>query len=87
MLPLLWSYHYDMITMSKYSSCKVSVRQIVIRLANNGCVYCASLLQELVNLLLCGRAHSNVFNGLHVIPGDKPGEDVTLRGLPAQGTV
>jgi ubiquitin carboxyl-terminal hydrolase MINDY-3/4 len=41
--------------------------------------------QELVNLLLYGRAHSNVFDGTHSLPGEKPGEFIVLRGTPFQG--
>lgn len=41
--------------------------------------------QELVNLLLYGRAHSNVFDGTHSLPGEKPGESIVLRGTPFQG--
>lgn len=43
--------------------------------------------QELVNLLLFGRAHSNVFNGTHVMSGSTASDSITLRGAPCQGEV
>lgn len=48
--------------------------------------YCT---QELVNLLLCGQACSNVFNGFQLLEGtsvDDPNA-VVLKGLPCQTTV
>eukprot|EP00753_Platysulcus_tardus_P016087 PLAT5401.1.p1 GENE.PLAT5401.1~~PLAT5401.1.p1 ORF type:complete len:932 (+),score=249.16 PLAT5401.1:413-2797(+) len=42
--------------------------------------------QEMVNLLLCGRAHSNVFNGSRAMDGDD-GSSVSLRGIPAQSSI
>ena len=58
-------------------------------------------LQELVNLLLLGRAHSNVFDGQRVIDGEgdrakRPAHDeglrennecVVLTGVPTRGRV
>lgn len=36
--------------------------------------------QEMVNLMLCGRAHSNVFNGTMTMDGGT--DSITLRGVP-----
>jgi hypothetical protein len=47
--------------------------------------YCS---QELVNLLLIGRAHSNVFDGEQSVGGDEGGEGgVRLRGVPRRAPV
>ena len=41
----------------------------------------------MVNLLLCGRAHSNVFNGTKTMEGAaESGDSVILRGVPARCT-
>ncbi|KAF1329209.1 hypothetical protein FI667_g6233, partial [Globisporangium splendens] len=48
--------------------------------------YCT---QEMVNLLICGQACSNVFNGRQLLEGaseDNP-KAVVLKGIPAQATV
>lgn len=46
------------------------------------------LPQELVNLLLVGRAHSNVFDGTQVVAGGGDGsDDLTLRGIPGRAGV
>lgn len=42
--------------------------------------------QEMVNLLLCGRAHSNVFDGERRMEGGE-GDETVLRGPPARCTV
>ncbi len=41
-------------------------------------------VQEMVNLLLVGRAHSNVFDGGKTIPGSATDPDLVLRGIPRQ---
>ena len=41
--------------------------------------------QELVNLLLTGAAHSNVFDGSVVMAGEAGGDTLTLRGTQSQG--
>uniref|UniRef100_A0A7S4JNG4 Deubiquitinating enzyme MINDY-3/4 conserved domain-containing protein n=1 Tax=Prymnesium polylepis TaxID=72548 RepID=A0A7S4JNG4_9EUKA len=47
--------------------------------------YCA---QELVNLLLVGRAHSNVFDGEKTVGGDDGcGDGARLRGIPRKAPV
>lgn len=44
--------------------------------------------QEMVNLLLCGRAHSNVFDGeRRMQDGGGGGDETVLRGIPARCTV
>ena len=40
--------------------------------------------QEMVNLLLVGRAHSNVFDGVKVMEGSGKDPDLHLRGIPHQ---
>lgn len=51
-------------------------------IAPNG--YCA---QELVNLLLIGRAHSNVFDGEQMLGDALAGEGARLRGIPRRSPV
>ena len=47
------------------------------------------VLQELVNLLLVGRAHSNVFDGTEVVPGScgDGSDNLLLRGIPVRACV
>ncbi|KAJ1449612.1 hypothetical protein M885DRAFT_535032 [Pelagophyceae sp. CCMP2097] len=42
--------------------------------------------QELINLFMCGRAHSNVFDGERVMDDEDQGscDTITLRGVPAR---
>jgi hypothetical protein len=46
--------------------------------------YCT---QELVNLLLCGCARSNVFNGDQVLEGDSASDTIVLHGISSQSEV
>eukprot|EP00743_Colponemidia_sp_Colp-15_P006245 GILK01006719.1.p1 GENE.GILK01006719.1~~GILK01006719.1.p1 ORF type:complete len:652 (-),score=85.85 GILK01006719.1:95-2050(-) len=46
--------------------------------------YCT---QEMVNLMLTGKATSNVFDGEQQLQGEKGSPAMVLRGIPARGTV